>query len=515
MKNITKYILYIPVMLLLVMTSCFEDKGNYDYGEINDAAVNIPGVTDNKDAVSRDRYTDLVLAPEIQFHGGAAAGDFSFEWSLYPQKVSANPDGDYPPKKIIGNTQNLNYNLVDAPTKYFVVLRIVHGETKATTDYRFELEINSVKGWIVYDENATGEGDFQIVRDGEIVPGLAAVQNGVVRNYFSTSNGGLKLQDGKFLGRRTINTYDHLFLFKADGVYKMSAQTFEVVTENYADLFLSTPKVSAPQAHYYPSPAFGALELLLNNNEMHVIKWSTMGQTDLFPSALNIFGTPNKVDPFVAPIPVVASNTNRYALYDGFDANGRFVTINSSGNVINPATSTGAFNTAKLNEDAAKKFQLTYLGQGRDGITCAVLKNTVDADKPWLYVADLRKTATPLALAKHDLSGLTEINDAKLFMFGTRGDVMFYATPSGVYSYVFGGSVTNILPLSGEEIVSMKLYTHSANEDYSGRMLFVATYDGAQGKVYKIKFNELNGQVEGDIDNFSGFGKIIDMINKE
>lgn len=58
----------------------------------------------------------------------------------------------------------------------------------------------------------------------------------------------------------------------------------------------------------------------------------------------------------------------------------------------------------------------------------------------------------------------------------------FMQTTSKVYSYVFNGAVTELLSTSGEEIVSMKLYTHSANEDYSGRMLFVATYDGAGRK---------------------------------
>ncbi len=53
----------------------------------------------------------------------------------------------------------------------------------------------------------------------------------------------------------------------------------------------------------------------------------------------------------------------------------------------------------------------------------------------------------------------------------------------------------------------MKLYTHSANEDYSGRMLFMATYDGAAGKVYKIKFNELNGQLDGEVEGVYRFRK--------
>ena len=178
-------------------------------------------------------------------------------------------------------------------------------------------------------------------------------------------------------------------------------------------------------------------------------------------------------------------------------------------------TPEGKFNTGAINTNETMKLKLEYLGQGRDGITCALFKDELNAGKLSLYTADLRDVSKPLALEIYDLSDLQNIDDAKYFTFGTRGDVLFYATTSKVYSYVFNGAVTELLSTSGEEIVSMKLYTHSANEDYSGRMLFVATYDGAAGKVYKIKFNELNGQLDGEVEEYTGFGKIIDMMNKE
>ncbi len=37
----------------------------------------------------------------------------------------------------------------------------------------------------------------------------------------------------------------------------------------------------------------------------------------------------------------------------------------------------------------------------------------------------------------------------KYFTFGTQGDVLFYATTSKVYSYVFNGAVTELLSTSG------------------------------------------------------------------
>ena len=311
------------------------------------------------------------------------------------------------------------------------------------------------------------------------------------------------------------NQYDHLYLFKEDGMYKMKAGTYEVITEDYSTLFSTQPAKNAPMALYYPSPMYGQVEVFVNNNEMYTIRWNMLGQEDKYTTPIGAWGTAYKVNPFIAPVPVTG-NTVRAVLYNDIsNARGQFITINSSGAAGFPMTPEGKFNTGAINTNETMKLKLEYLGQGRDGITCALFKDELNAGKLSLYTADLRDVSKPLALEIYDLSDLQNIDDAKYFTFGTRGDVLFYATTSKVYSYVFNGAVTELLSTSGEEIVSMKLYTHSANEDYSGRMLFVATYDGAAGKVYKIKFNELNGQLDGEVEEYTGFGKIIDMMNKE
>lgn len=515
MKNKIKHLLFLSVILFSI-ASCIDDKGNYDYTEIEDAIIEIPEVKENGGKISRDRYAELSFNPEIQYQAGSSVDDYNFEWSLYTQQPQKDDDDTYFPKKVIGDQPQLSYKLIDEPDKYYVVLKVTHKEMGSCTDYKFELNINSMVGWLIYDEVASGEGDFQIIRDREIVPELSSIQTGIVRNYFATANGGKKLQDGKFLGRRNMNNrYDHLYLFKEDGMYKMKAGTYEVITEDYSTLFSTQPAKNAPMALYYPSPMYGQVEVFVNNNEMYTIRWNMLGQEDKYTTPIGAFGTAYKVNPFIAPVPVTG-NTVRAVLYNDIsNAKGQFITINSSGAAGFPRTPEGKFNTGAINTNETMRLKLEYLGQGRDGITCALFKDELNEGKLSLYTVDLRDVSKPLALEIYDLGDLQNIDDAKYFTFGTRGDVLFYAATSKVYSYVFNGTVTELLSTPGEEIVSMKLYTHSANEDYSGRMLFVATYDGSAGKVYKIKFNELNGQLDGEIEEYTGFGRIIDMMNKE
>ena len=509
---------------MFLFAACFDDKGNYDYTDIRDVVIDIPAVTENDGVWSCNRYSDLQFVPNIQFDEGTVAEDYDFEWSIYPQLPQLNEDKKYDPKRVIGTGQNLDYHVEDVPANYCLVLRVTHKATQAVTDFTFNLIVNTVKGLVVLDENTLGEGDLQIICDEEIIPGVTKAQNGVVRNYFSVSNDGRKLHGGKFLAWRNMDSrYDHLFVYQEDGFVKMSAATYEVLSDDYSTMFFTAPSVSSPMFHYYPNPKYGYLEFLCNNNEVYTIRWNMMGQTDKFSTPIDVFGTPIKFNPFIAPIPIVAGNTNRAVLYSdvqiafgmSMPAAGQFITINSSGNMGYPSVDGGAFNPQKINEDASTQLRLAYMEQGRDGLTCAIFKDELNDYRPWLYVADFRVTTAPLALGKYDLSTLKDIKQAQLFAFGTRGDVMFYATEDEVFSYAFGGEPISLLSVPGEEIVAMKLYTHSANEDFTGRMLFVATYDGSEGRVYKIKFNELNGRLEGDIEKFEGFGRVIDMIIKE
>ncbi len=505
---------YMPWVLVFLFTACFDDKGNYDYNDLKDAVIDIPEVTANGGKISRDGYTELTLTPDIKFNMEAKAEEFDFEWSIFSQAPKADENDKYEPKKVIGKEQNLSWIIDVVPGDYYLVLRITHKETKAVTDYKFEFSINTITGWIVYDEK-DGEGDLHVIRDGDIIPNLSTEQTGVIYNCFSGSNGGEKLDGCKFLSWRNMdNNYDHIFVWKEDGVVKLNAKTYEMETKDYAEMFFTSPSIYAPMCHYYENPAYGKMEFLMNNNELYIIRWMMMGQTEKFSMPLKVFGVANKFAPFIAAIPSSSGNTNCAVLYDPA-GNGGFRTIaNNSTSAGRPSVVGGTFNPLNMNESGALKLNLVAMGQGRDGTTCALFKDELNNNHPWLYTADFRKAENPLTLAKYDLGNLENIDKAKLFVFGNRGDVMFYSVDNQVYAWSFGGSPKAILPAGSSEVVAMKLYTHSNNEEYTGRILFVATYDGNKGMVYKITFNELNGTII-KTQEFQGFGKIVDMIIKE
>lgn len=51
---------------------------------------------------------------------------------------------------------------------------------------------------------------------------------------------------------------------------------------------------------------------------------------------------------------------------------------------------------------------------------------------------------------------------------------------------------------------------HGCNP-FNGKILFVATQKGNEGKVYKVVFNEMSGVAESSPVEYTGFGIIKDM----
>ncbi len=66
--KICRYIGFSFVLAMFLLTSCFDDKGNYDYKEIGEAVIKaIPGVTDHGDKLVCLENEHIQLTPELEF----------------------------------------------------------------------------------------------------------------------------------------------------------------------------------------------------------------------------------------------------------------------------------------------------------------------------------------------------------------------------------------------------------------------------------------------------------------
>ena len=65
------------VMFLLIITSCYEDKGNYDYREMNDIEISVE--TESSSYALGDKVTSK---PKLVFTLGKESSDLSYEWTF-------------------------------------------------------------------------------------------------------------------------------------------------------------------------------------------------------------------------------------------------------------------------------------------------------------------------------------------------------------------------------------------------------------------------------------------------
>ncbi|GAB3662428.1 hypothetical protein GCM10028791_37490 [Echinicola sediminis] len=239
MKNI-KQLLYIPLLLLL--GSCYEDLGNYDYQEINE--VSIEGIEDHYSVLVGD---ELKIVPDLSFtlDKDANLENYSFEWYVINKGVL--PSESY---TAIASTKDLDFIMKLKPGNYDGYYKVTDKESGVHFTSRFELIVNTLvtEGWMVLgDVNGQARLDMAPRIEGEyrVIPNILdyvgsdlklegepeflyayGLAPGVYGLYVTTSETGTTRVDAADLS--WDDTYRLSFEmaigvplnFKADGIYR-------------------------------------------------------------------------------------------------------------------------------------------------------------------------------------------------------------------------------------------------------------------------------------------------------
>ena len=105
-----KYIRLLWLLLPFLWQSCAEDKGNYDYKDLNDLNISFDDVYS---AISREPF---VIKPEVTAKEFAPDA-YTYEWKAYDQAGSQEP-------VVLGTALNLDMELTLAQGNYQLVLTI-------------------------------------------------------------------------------------------------------------------------------------------------------------------------------------------------------------------------------------------------------------------------------------------------------------------------------------------------------------------------------------------------------
>ncbi len=83
-----KYILAILVFVVGLLSSCYEDKGNYDYQIMNDITITLPLPDGNDVFVLGD---EINIQPELTFSQGVESESLTYSWTFDGTEISTEP----------------------------------------------------------------------------------------------------------------------------------------------------------------------------------------------------------------------------------------------------------------------------------------------------------------------------------------------------------------------------------------------------------------------------------------
>ena len=139
-----KNVYLIVWLMTVILYSCYDDKGNYSYEDIDE--ISIAGMPDTLVTVFKNTDT-LKVVPELKHTLAAGSGKYEYTWVAVAKENKTGNEFEYE----IGKEKNLNY-FIDLPLgKYAVYLNVLDQETEVTWRQHFDMEviIQTTEGWLV------------------------------------------------------------------------------------------------------------------------------------------------------------------------------------------------------------------------------------------------------------------------------------------------------------------------------------------------------------------------------
>lgn len=512
--------------------SCADDKGNYNYKELND--VEIKGLEEEIEVLA---FTNLNITPEF--------GDFvpteethDFEWKIIA--TTGNKES-----QVIGTTRDLNYHVELLADRYNLLYTVKEKNSDFYYRAQTTLLVNSTvsEGWAVLcsDNNKT-RLDFVSEITGETYQDILSATD--IPQY----EGPRAFQ---FLPQGQGYDDSPFYLFTDNGATRLSKNDFAWEPEFAMEYEMGTGETTLP----YRISASGNQKMLVTESNVHYCDFS-MGD-GLFGIAINKTYTP-------APAigcNVAASNIyspvflmydtegkqfmyyDKYGVYPLFGAYeseemGYGVSfLDNYGEMIlgSPVVTGSSSIVMPVGEYDFKYMENTMYDPGNnlDGITYTILTK---GNEFYLYGLQMGDGVLLMGESSDcsyiinkayygDLSQCTNISNASHFAFSSLRNYMYYAVGGQVYRVDLSKKTLQAeeqFNLPGEEITCLKfyLYTEDRNSNRSYDLIVGSQKAGDETssgilRVYEGFRSEGNFKNAEPSETHEGFAKIVDVIYRE
>ena len=552
-QTVKKNNLFIALMgcvFCAALTGCYEDKGNYEYTELNEISVVSPAPGTY---FAVDRYDTLHIEPQLAFtQGQIDDSQLSFKWEMYLNDWANTEDQ----AMVLSEERTLDavMSRPASTTLYSLVLTVTNKQngTAYRTSYNVGIQPSVLSGLMVLQDDG-GRCRLDYLASTHAEPSFA--QDRHIRDVYATANGGQSLLGtprGVSFSMVEKSSYEpqvkNLYVWTDRQVARISSYDFTVEHMDN-ELFMVAPSV-IDVASIERSLSISYVTIMINNgqaralNQQAAMSYGYQFSRELKPNS-SLQGD-MRFSPYVYQPDLFGSETGYCAiLYD--ELGKRFVKV-ASGLDVEPVLF--AFN--EQDEDVKSTLfdvnnvgmDMLWMGRNYGALAYAVF---TDGQKRHLYRmrfnvpnttqdASGEEVVNPQvyrqAAAKFDFSAATEGDQALFFECGRfAANTLIYATDRNIYSYDFNAQKAILLndPFpEGEVITAMKIYNvefYTANlQDVKGTLLYVATWDGQEGRIYEFPINrttlrlnnrdDADGNLKAPYNVFSGFGRVVSMCVK-
>lgn len=493
-------------LLVILAASCKKDLGNYDYTKVNAPVLDTTGIAAT---YSIERYANLSIDPKIA-KNGIDTTNLSYQWTLYKATVTT---GQLNIPVQLSKLRKLNVPIGEPIGIYKVELVVTDTKNALKTNVVFDVSISAGMEYgllVMHTAGGTSDVDFLVTKNAVPITGVAEKR---LRNLYQQGTGARLDGEGRFisLSRRTSFTAfvtNWITVGTSSHLQRVNGNDFTFLREDQG-MFLRPGQVINPQAHDLSD--ISSYETLINDGKLYYTN-----STDQLGAA---FSAPLSGDYALAPFTVNACASALVSV--GYDQkNGRFIRPSS-------ATS-GVLTPFRAPASIDQPFDLTNIGKDMVGMDRGISNYTLSFFKDksgagrWLYVVNFNKSDDGLlGVASYNMTNLPDVANAIFYQANKSSNSCYYATPTKIYRYDYVGANTASSAFevpAGETITAMKVYKPTPNFNLTtadGRILYVGTWNGTQGKLYELAIDPTTAVINTTpLNVFDGFGKIISISPK-
>ena len=526
----TKYMLATGLICGMLFSSCYEDKGNYVYSDVEQIEITLPeglSVMANSEYIIFDPVITSSVAGTLD--GQNANYEFNCkinyrhtdpETNQYVYWLDINPEKKKDIKFFAGIPAG----------NYPIWYSVTNKETGLTANAQGTVSVltSTFEGWMVLsNEGAEKKARLDMIsKNSKGEPMVAANLLGTNAPEIKNATQ-LTLFASMYAGREAI------YLLSETGGYRLDIDKLTASESNNVKLTdfiiptvpgepVSMTVVVGPSAYYGPTSNF----CVTTEGNAYAIRSSSAGSSFEDPMNTTAIGeAPTyQVSPMTATSMARYGNSNCVLCYDV--TNKRFVGWNYS------ASNNGLL--FDLADPTDKKFSfqtgmdLVHMEGTRfsNGLVYSVLQDA--QGKRYVYGINLSGSRFTQEVIYDNITA-EHFNDATDYAFHSQFPFMFYSNGNKVYSYNLGtGAVNQVLELpAGETVTKLKFnlyancmlsYLNNTSQEFMDKQfdLIVASTTGAEnGGIVRFYDIDNSGKMS-KLEEYTGFGDhIVDVTYRE